>query len=79
MPDQALRRRASPYFRRLPCLKKCWSHGGLNVYINPEGCQPLMLLCLSSRLKVGRCGDFPQPALVALGETGVVGVAELET
>jgi hypothetical protein len=39
----------------------------------------MMLLCLSSRLKVGRCGDFPQPALVALGETGVVGVAELET
>src|SRR5450759_3517856 len=32
MPDQALRRRASPYFRLLPCLKKCWSHGGLNVY-----------------------------------------------
>jgi len=32
MPDQVLRGRASPYFRRLPCLKKCWSHGGLNVY-----------------------------------------------
>src|SRR5450759_3698750 len=36
MPDQALRRRASPYFRRLPCLKKCWSHGGLNVYQQKE-------------------------------------------
>jgi len=36
MPDQALRRRASPYFRRLPCLKKCWSHGGLNVYKSDE-------------------------------------------
>src|SRR5665811_389815 len=36
MPDQALRRRASPYFRRLPCLKKCWSHGGLNVYAEGE-------------------------------------------
>jgi len=36
MPDQVLRGRASPYFRRLPCLKKCWSHGGLNVYRRNE-------------------------------------------
>jgi hypothetical protein len=36
MPDQALRGRASPYFRRLHCLKKCSSHGGLNVYSGTE-------------------------------------------
>src|SRR5450759_1499966 len=59
MPDQALRRRASPYFRRLPCLKKCWSHGGLNVYASTLAFRPTPEVSLPGNLASPRTGLPP--------------------